>query len=137
MRLGNGSARGAYNGRSRTRPDYAMQRHPAIVSPRRHLAFLAAMLVGCAQEVPGDPPALEAGAPSTRSHSIEAFGFIDGETTVPQVFAKLGYPIRDIGSGIHIYEYRLQDGSSVTIGSPDGSDIWYVRHGNVALFQQN
>jgi hypothetical protein len=102
---------------------------------RRHLGFLAAVLTGCVQPNPGDIPT----APSDGSRSsiaIEEFAFIEQDTTIPQVFGRLGAPSRDIGSGIHIYEYLLEDGSSVIIGSPDASVILYVRHGDAVLFQR-
>jgi hypothetical protein len=115
-----------------------VRRHQVVVRPRRHLIFLAATaFLGCAQEDPRGTPVVDSGALPVSSHSVDEFRFIDRDTTVPQVFAKLGNPGRDIGSGIHIYEYLLQDGSRVIIGSPDGSDIWYVRHGSAVLFQQN
>ena len=53
-----------------------------------------------------------------------------------QVTSKLGDPDRDVGSGLHVYSYRLTDGSDVLIGSADGSRILYVRHGSEALFEK-
>ena len=57
-----------------------------------------------------------------------SFTFIGPGTTMEQVRATVGAPDRDIGSGIHIYLYALPDGSHVWIGSPDASEILYVRH---------
>ena len=41
---------------------------------------------------------------------------------------KFGQPDNDIGSGLHIYVYQLNDGSSVYIGFTD--TLMYARHVN-------
>jgi len=60
--------------------------------------------------------------------TVDDFRFIGAHTTMQDVIARVGAPGGDIGSGIHIYLYRLEDGTLVWIGSPDGSEILYVRH---------
>jgi hypothetical protein len=55
--------------------------------------------------------------------------FIDATTTMQQVFAQVGPPDGDVGSGIYIFVYRLSDGSSIFIGSADPSHVMYVDHG--------
>jgi len=42
------------------------------------------------------------------------------------IFSKFGDPHDDIGSGIHIYIYELNDSTEIWIGYVD--DIWYVKH---------
>ena len=42
------------------------------------------------------------------------------------IFSKFGEPHDDIGSGIHIYVYELNDMTEIWIGYVD--DIWYVKH---------
>ncbi len=54
-----------------------------------------------------------------------------------QVIQSLGEPDQDAGSGIHIYVYRLSDGSEIWIGTPDASEIWYVRHGAETLYEKD
>lgn len=44
------------------------------------------------------------------------------------IFSKFGSPHDDIGSGIHIYVYELNDSTEVWIGYTD--HIWYVKHVN-------
>jgi hypothetical protein len=81
----------------------------------------------------------EGAAPSDlarRSRSIEQFRFTTKGTTMAQVIQSLGEPDRDIGSGIHIFVYGLSDGSEVWIGTPDASEIWYVRHGTETLYEK-
>ena len=60
---------------------------------------------------------------------------------IETIFSKFGKPHNDIGSGIHIYVYELDDSTQVWIGYAD--HIWYVQHvdsdGNVLekLFEEN
>ena len=42
------------------------------------------------------------------------------------IFSKFGEPHDDIGSGIHIYVYGLNDFTEIWVGYVD--DIWYVKH---------
>jgi hypothetical protein len=65
--------------------------------------------------------------------SLYSFRFHWQTTTVQDVIAKFGAADRDVGSGMFILEYRLQDGSFVWIGSSNYSDIQYVRHGMVSI----
>lgn len=60
---------------------------------------------------------------------------------IDEIFSKFGRPHDDIGSGIHIYVYELNDSTEIWIGYVD--DILYVKHvdadGNVLedLFVKN
>jgi len=45
------------------------------------------------------------------------------------IFSEFGKPLDDIGSGIHIYVYELNDFTKIWIGYVD--DIWYVKHVDV------
>lgn len=69
--------------------------------------------------------------------TLSSFGFIGPGTPVQQAIATLGPADRDVGSGIHVYVYRLTDGSEVLIGSPGASEIWYVVHGSTDLYRRN
>ncbi len=42
------------------------------------------------------------------------------------VTAILGEPDRDVGSGIHVYLFRLSDGTELRVGTPDDKDIMYI-----------
>ncbi len=99
------------------------------------LPAVAALLLGCAEPEFSHAPTSNS-VVSAPVHTIHAFGFIDANTSMSEILAKLGEPTRDAGSGIHVYVYELQDGSSVHIGSPDGSQIWYVRHGDTVLYER-
>ncbi len=101
------------------------------------IILLAALLAGCTvnRDSNAPPPVVSAATPKT-SGSIDSFRFIGPHTTMQEVTAKLGKPDRDIGSGLYVYAYRLNDGTDVLIGSGDGSGILYVRHGTEVLFQK-
>ncbi len=45
---------------------------------------------------------------------------------IDTIFFKFGVPHDDIGSGIHIYVYELNDSTQIWIGYTDR--IWYVQH---------
>ncbi|MBI2811633.1 MAG: hypothetical protein HYX67_12520 [Candidatus Melainabacteria bacterium] len=47
-------------------------------------------------------------------------------TDAKTVLNDFGEPLKDIGSGIHIYEYKLEDGSNVWVGCVD--KVLYVDH---------
>jgi hypothetical protein len=46
--------------------------------------------------------------------------------TYNSIVAIFGVPLKDIGSGIHIYVYQLADSSEIWIGYSD--KILYARH---------
>lgn len=48
---------------------------------------------------------------------------------IDTIFSKFGVPHDDIGSGIHIYVYKLNDSTEVWIGYTD--HIWYVKHADL------
>lgn len=47
---------------------------------------------------------------------------------IDTIFSKFGPPHNDIGSGIHIYVYKLNDLTEIWIGYTD--HIWYIKHVN-------
>jgi hypothetical protein len=106
----------------------------------RFLILFPLVLIGCSHPCHSDAPTsaamLGASATEPPSRSVESFRFIGSSITMQQVRAKLGAPDQDVGSGLYVYVYRLNDGSDVLIGSPDGSRILYVRHGTTVLFEQ-
>ncbi|CAN5356195.1 hypothetical protein BH10CYA1_BH10CYA1_33050 [soil metagenome] len=58
--------------------------------------------------------------------TLENFRLLKVGTDVKTVFNDFGEPLRDIGSGIHIYEYKLNDGSIIYVGCVE--KIMYVDH---------
>ncbi|GMV79987.1 MAG: hypothetical protein AMXMBFR7_11710 [Planctomycetota bacterium] len=70
------------------------------------------------------------------ARTVESFRFIGAATTLREVTARLGAPDQDRGSGLFVSVYRLADGSEVLIGSADGAQVLYVRHGRAVLFER-
>ena len=59
---------------------------------------------------------------------VEAFRELRKGMSLRDVQAWVGNAEKDVGSGIHIMEYRLDDGSRVLIGFPDFNKLIYVKH---------
>ena len=105
---------------------------------RHALIIIAALAVGC--EDRGVLPTTRPAAPvasslpamrQTRSDlTLDDFQNLRADMTLEQLYAQVGQPGRDVGSGIHILEYVLSDRSSVYVGS-SGRNILYVRHGSL------
>jgi hypothetical protein len=66
----------------------------------------------------------------SRHRTIEQFKAVcERDPTFAEVRYRLGEPDRDVGSGIHIYVYRLGDGTAVVFGAAGDDDkVSYIRH---------
>jgi hypothetical protein len=62
----------------------------------------------------------------TKKCTLENFQLLKVGTDVKTVFNDFGEPLRDIGSGIHIYEYKLSDDSIIRVGCVN--KVFYVDH---------
>jgi hypothetical protein len=91
------------------------------------------LLVGCTKPDRSDVSTPVAPTAAQASRSIESFRFIGPTTTIQQVIAELGAPDRNVGSGVYIYEYRLNDGTRVWIWSADNTHIGFVRYGGTNI----
>lgn len=60
--------------------------------------------------------------------TVEMFRGLRKDMSLTQVREWVGESEKDIGSGIHILTYRLEDGSRVLIGFPDFNRLIYVKH---------
>jgi hypothetical protein len=101
----------------------------------RFLVLIPLLLAGCTSSYRTTSSKVVTIAAEHSSRTVNSFKFIGATTTLQDVTARLGPPDRDIGSGIYIYVYDLSDGSSVLIGSADGSRILFVSHGWDNLYQ--
>lgn len=63
---------------------------------------------------------------STSKLTLENFSRLEKGADMQSVLKEFGAPARDIGSGIHIYEYELADGSKVWVGGVE--KLFYVDH---------
>jgi hypothetical protein len=59
---------------------------------------------------------------------LDAFRALRKGMSYADAAAWVGFADRDIGSGIHILEYALEDGSRVLLGFPDFNRLIYVKH---------
>ncbi|MCX6880576.1 MAG: hypothetical protein NTW21_43240 [Verrucomicrobia bacterium] len=59
---------------------------------------------------------------------------IEADPTIAKLSDILDTPDMDIGSGIHIFGYRLSDGSGITVGTPDQNKVMYIEHAGKRLF---
>lgn len=55
-----------------------------------------------------------------KAKAPEAFDGIDREMTVPAIMARLGPAARDIGSGLHVLAWDVEDGRTFLVSTPDG-----------------
>jgi hypothetical protein len=62
------------------------------------------------------------------SRKVEAFRELRKGLSLGDVEAWVGNAEKDVGSGIHVLAYRLDDGSRVLIGFPDFNKLIYVKH---------
>lgn len=70
-----------------------------------------------------------ANAPRTSpERSLEHFRGLKRGSSFADLAAWVGMPDRDIGSGIHVLVYDLQDGTRVLVGTADFQQILYIRH---------
>jgi hypothetical protein len=61
------------------------------------------------------------------TRTAETFRALKKGMAMEDVWAWAGQPDQDIGSGIHIYVYKLPDGGRVLIGTPDTKAVLYVK----------
>ena len=59
---------------------------------------------------------------------------IEAGPTFERLSDILGEPDMDIGSGIHIFVYRLSDGTGIAVGTPDRKKVMYIEHAGKRLF---
>ncbi len=66
--------------------------------------------------------------PLATGTSLERFRALPKGATYGELVEWVGRPEKDVGSGIHIMTYPLDDGSRVTVGTPDFRKVVYVKH---------
>jgi hypothetical protein len=72
--------------------------------------------------------ALDAAPRTDFRRRLESFRELKKGMSYAEVTTWVGHADADIGSGIHIMEYRLGDGSRVLLGFPDFNRLIYVKH---------
>lgn len=62
------------------------------------------------------------------SRQLESFRQLKKGMSYQAVVDWVGHANKDVGSGIHIMEYRLEDGTRTLLGFPDFKQLLYVKH---------
>ena len=57
---------------------------------------------------------------------LAQFRLLTKDSTVAEVKRQVGEPDGDLGSGIYMYFWKLDDGTRVIVGTPDNSRVLYV-----------
>lgn len=93
----------------------------------------------CPQAVQRKPGflALAVDTAVARASSSDAFAFIDEQTTLAQIAAKVGTPDGAMPSGSNtVHVYCLADGNNVFVASRDGTLVQWVRVNNKRTFKR-
>jgi hypothetical protein len=62
------------------------------------------------------------------ARKVETFRPLKKGMPVAEAFDWAGHADADVGSGIHVLEYKLPDGSRVLLGTADMKTLMYVKH---------
>ena len=74
-------------------------------------------------------PTLAASCASPASNTLRPFLQISNGMSFPDICRLVGLPSKDIGSGLHVLLYLLEDGSTVTMGFGslgEDAEVMYV-----------
>lgn len=66
--------------------------------------------------------------PRPSERTLDDFTFVTQDTSYADIEARLGKPDKDIGSGIHIFVYELNDGGEVWFGFADLNQMIYAKY---------
>ena len=69
-----------------------------------------------------NPPRLEL------ARNVQAFSQLKKGMSYTAIVDQVGKADKDIGSGIHIMVYRLEDGTQIYLGFPDFKELIYAKH---------
>jgi hypothetical protein len=102
-------------------------RRPALVTCSIAAALAVLALGACG----GKKHDSAAGAPSNAapaapSRDLAVFKSLTADSKLSDVRRLAGPPDGDVGSGLHIYIWKLADGSTIRIGTPDNDRLFYV-----------
>ena len=75
-------------------------------------------------------PTLAASCASPSSNTIQPFLQISTAMSFPDICRLVGLPSKNIGSGLYVFLYTLEDGSTITMGFgslEEDAEVLYVR----------
>jgi hypothetical protein len=98
----------------------------------------AALAVPCKEKRNREPSFIELAVPedAIRPAGAKDFSFVDDETTMDQLFAKVGPPDASSGSGLYQFIYCFEDGTELRVTSRDRVAIDSIRHDGKLLFKR-
>ena len=106
---------------------------PACVNPATHLELIKRgwvsnmVLAIQSRDMLADPEDVLSSYMGKITPTLDDFkNVLSQPYDIDEIFSKFGEPHDDIGSGIHIYVYDLNDDTGIWIGYAD--DIWYIHH---------
>lgn len=109
-----------------------------ILLPALLLLAAAGANAGCPEKHSRSVTFMELAVPDGAPRPVDAsaFGVVNDDMTLAQLFAAVGPPDASDGATTAIYVYCLPDGSEVRVGSRDGTTIDYVRHDRKELYKR-
>ncbi len=95
-------------------------------------------LGACQEKRSRDPSFIELAVPedAIRPSGVGDFSFVTDDTTIEQLFAKVGPPDASQGSGIYYFIYCFDDGTELKVSSRDRIAIDQIRHEGKLIFKR-
>jgi hypothetical protein len=96
-------------------------------------------LAACKEKRSRDPSFIELSVPedAIRPSGPDDFRFVTDDTTIEQLFARVGPPDASSGSGIYNFVWCFADGTELKVSSRDRVAIDQVRHEGKLLFKRS
>ena len=93
----------------------------------------------CKEKRSRDPSFIELSVPedAIRPSGPADFKFVTDDTTIEQLFAKVGPPDASSGSGVYNFIWCFADGTELKVSSRDRVAIDQVRHEGKLLFKRS
>jgi hypothetical protein len=95
-------------------------------------------LAACKEKRSREPSFIELSVPddAVRPSGPDDFKFVTDDTTIEQLFARVGPPDASSGSGIYNFIWCFADGTELKVSSRDRLAIDQVRHEGNLLFKR-
>jgi hypothetical protein len=102
------------------------------------LAANAAWAIPCAEKRNRDPSFVALAVPedALRPSGATDFSFVNDDTTIEQLFAKVGPPDASSGSGLYQFIYCFADGTELRVISRDRIAIDAIRHDGKQIYKR-
>jgi hypothetical protein len=110
----------------------------ALIAILLMFAANAAWAAPCKAKRNREPAFIELAVPedARRPSGVDDFAFVNDETTVDQLFEKVGPPDASSGSGLYHFIYCFEDGSELRVISRDRIAIDAIRHDGKQIYKR-